>query len=224
MPLQITRIKRTPRRALAYLLSQEQSWKIPDKLAADIADATQHPSPEMNGAVVLPSEEGQLSHRASNMPASLASQGFQSSQPSPSRGRTPNIVGASRCTGLQSPGSGLPSTSSGSMFSGMNRTLDGMDGTSVSDFSRSEAPFLPTEFALHWQSNPPKYRGDFDTYIWQPYRKPPPFSYVRFYIIKPEVPRNLNVLLLFNDTRSLCTFRSRPGSESLAKPGHLLLN
>ena len=43
-PGKIQQINETPRKALAYLLSQETSWKLSDELASDFADATEQSS------------------------------------------------------------------------------------------------------------------------------------------------------------------------------------
>ncbi len=56
LPGQVRRMKGIPRRALAYLLSQEQSWHISDTLADDIADGNQQPFLEDGDSVALPSE------------------------------------------------------------------------------------------------------------------------------------------------------------------------
>ena len=94
----------------------------------------------------------------------------------------------------------LPHSQSGSAASSPTRTTDAMDGTSNP---------LPTEFTLYWQSKALRYSGDLDTYIWQPYRKPPPFTFVKLHIVNTETPQKLRMILLFNETRSLCDFRNR---------------
>ncbi|KAF6227877.1 hypothetical protein HO133_007605 [Letharia lupina] len=173
MPSHIERLKGVPRRALAYLLSQEPSWKISADLLSGIAEAAEHPSLEVEGSVTLPSEgkSSQLSDSA--LPHSQS--GSAASSP-------------------------LPHSQSGSAASSPTQTTDAMDGTSNP---------LPTEFTLYWQSKAPRYSGDLDTYIWQPYRKPPPFTFVKLHIVNTETPQNLRMILLFKETRSLCDFRNR---------------
>lgn len=166
MPSHVERLKGVPRRALAYLLSQEPSWEISADLLSGIAEAAEHPSLEVEGSVTLPSEgkSSQLSDSA------------------------------------------LPHSQSGSAASSPTQTTDAMDGTSNP---------LPTEFTLYWQSKAPRYSGDLDTYIWQPYRKPPPFTFVKLHIVNTETPQNLRMILLFKETRSLCDFRNR--HQSIAR-------
>ena len=66
----------------------------------------------------------------------------------------------------------------------------------------------PISFSLRWQSNAPKYKGDLDTYVWQRFRKPPPFIYVRIFVLNRDVPQNLRALLVFESIRSLEEFKS----------------
>ncbi len=56
LPGQVRRMKGIPRRALAYLLSQEQSWHVSKALANYIAEGNQQPFLEDGGHVALPSE------------------------------------------------------------------------------------------------------------------------------------------------------------------------
>ena len=95
------------------------------------------------------------------------------------------------------------------MSSSTTRSLNGADGTSASESSIPVPYSIPTDFTLHWQSKAPRYKNDFDIYIWQPYRKPPLFSYVRFHIFNTEAPRALKMLVFFSGTQSLCAFRSQ---------------
>ncbi len=141
--------------------------------------------------------------------ADLASQARQNSNPSPLRDRNPSNVESGRRAGEESPDSALLRIACGSMSSSTTRERNGMDGTSVSDSTTSAAHPVLNDFTLYWQSKSPKYNGDFDIYIWQPYRKPPPFDYVKVHIVNKETTRNLKMLLLFNEARSLWAFRSR---------------
>ena len=69
---------------------------------------------------------------------------------------------------------------------------------------------------LRWPFTAPKYKGEFDTYIWQPFRRPPPFAYVKIFISNRETPRNLRILLLFQNAGSDRSFRA-----SYAETQHL---
>ena len=60
---------------------------------------------------------------------------------------------------------------------------------------------------LRWVCTAPKYKGKLDTYLWQPFRKPPPFTYVRIFISNLEDPRNLRMLLLFQKKDSRTSFQ-----------------
>ncbi len=141
--------------------------------------------------------------------ADLTSQARQEPIPSPLRERNPSNVKADRRANEESPDVALLRIACGSMSSSTTRERNGMEGTSVSDSTTSEAYPVLNDFTLYWQSKSPKYSGDFDIYIWQPYRKPPPFDYVKVHIVNKETTRNLKMLLLFNEARSLCAFRSR---------------
>ena len=69
---------------------------------------------------------------------------------------------------------------------------------------------------LRWACTAPKYKGKLDTYIWQPFRRPPPFAYVKIFVSNRENPRKLRVLLLFRNTDSDRSFRG-----SYAQTQHL---
>ena len=60
---------------------------------------------------------------------------------------------------------------------------------------------------LRWVGTAPKYKGKLDTYIWQPFRKPPPFAYVKIVVSNLEDPRNLRMLLLFQEKDSRTSFQ-----------------
>ena len=66
-----------------------------------------------------------------------------------------------------------------------------------------------SEFVLRWQSDVPKYSGDLDTYIWQRFRRPPSFAWIRIVIIDIDNLRNLRLLLLYKKSRSLEGFCSK---------------
>ena len=86
---------------------------------------------------------------------------------------------------------------------------NGPAGISGLHFQVREEYIWPTHFTLYWQSGSPKHSGDFDTYIWQRYRKPPPFEFVKFHITAKNRPRSLKMILLFHDKRSLGAFRTQ---------------
>ena len=60
---------------------------------------------------------------------------------------------------------------------------------------------------LRWACTAPKYKGELDTYLWQPFRRPPPFAYAKIFVSNREDPRNLRILLLFRNTDSDRSFR-----------------
>ena len=60
---------------------------------------------------------------------------------------------------------------------------------------------------LRWVCTAPKYKGKIDAYIWQPFRKPPPFAYVQIFVSNLEDPRNLRMLLLFQNKDSRTSFQ-----------------
>ena len=60
---------------------------------------------------------------------------------------------------------------------------------------------------LRWACIAPKSKGKLDTYIWQPFRKPPPFAYVKIFVSNREDPRNLRMRLLFYKRDSLTSFQ-----------------
>ena len=62
---------------------------------------------------------------------------------------------------------------------------------------------------LRWAYTAPKYKGKLDTCIWQPFRKPPPFAYVKIFVANLRDPRNLRMLLLFHGKDSRTSFQKR---------------
>ena len=83
--------------------------------------------------------------------------------------------------------------------------------TRISNDMNCDSPFRSTTPrvsapTLYWQSRPSAYSGLY-TYIWQPYREPPPYDYVKIHIAYNETPRNLRMILLFKNTRSFHSFR-----------------
>lgn len=62
MPSQLRRLKEVSRRALAYLLSQEQGWNIPKDMASKIAEASEESFLEVNEPLTLPSESKYSHH------------------------------------------------------------------------------------------------------------------------------------------------------------------
>ena len=65
-----------------------------------------------------------------------------------------------------------------------------------------------------WQSEAPKYKSDLNTYIWQPYKNPPPFTYAKVFILHKDLARNPRVVLLFQKNRSLHSFLKKFHSRS----------
>ena len=66
-----------------------------------------------------------------------------------------------------------------------------------------------------WQSTAPRYYSDLDTYIWQPFRSPPPFTYAKIFLLQNEnALRNPRVVLLFRHKSSLKSFRKKFHSSS----------
>ena len=208
LPSQLRHLEEIPRKAFAYLLTQEPSWHLSDDLASGIAEAAEHPSSEIEDPAILPSKGVSSYHPEKNFANTvIVYQALQGSAPSLLRSGVPSNLEAGPQSVAQTPESASSYTPNGSMSPLTNQVPNDTHSTSVSQFSASEVYSMPTNFVLYWQSQTPS--GDFDTYIWQPYRKPPPFSYVKFHIINTESPRNLKMILLFNDTRSLCAFRTR---------------
>ena len=64
---------------------------------------------------------------------------------------------------------------------------------------------------LRWACTAPKYKGRINTYIWQPFRKSPPFAYVKIFVSNREDPRNLRILLHFHDKDSRTSFQKSYG-------------
>ena len=60
---------------------------------------------------------------------------------------------------------------------------------------------------LRWMCTAPRYKRKLNTYISQPSRKPPPFTYVRIFVSNLEDPRNLRMLLLFHEKHSRMSFQ-----------------
>ena len=59
---------------------------------------------------------------------------------------------------------------------------------------------------LRWGCIAPKYKGRLDTYIWRPFRKPPPCAYVKIFVSNWEDIRNLRILFLFQNKDSHASF------------------
>ena len=72
---------------------------------------------------------------------------------------------------------------------------------------------------LRWACTAPKYKGKLDTYIWQPFRNPPPFAYVKIFVSNREDPRNLRILLLFQNRDSRTSFQ-KSYAEKQTFAGH----
>ena len=66
---------------------------------------------------------------------------------------------------------------------------------------------------LRWARIALKYKDKHDTYIWQPFRKSPTCAYVKISVSNREDPRNLRILLLFQNKNSRTSFQ-----ESYAEP------
>ena len=60
---------------------------------------------------------------------------------------------------------------------------------------------------LRWACTAPEYRGKVHTYIWQPFRKPPPFAYVKIFVWNREDRQKLRILLLFHKRDSRTSFQ-----------------
>lgn len=65
------------------------------------------------------------------------------------------------------------------------------------------------EFAwtIHWQYKVAKYKGDLDTYIWQPHARPPPFCHASLFIHTRGLLGVPRAAILFSATRSMKVFR-----------------
>ena len=208
-PRQVQRIKGIPRRALAYLLSRETSWKLSDDVASGIANATEQPPQTLYEANTLP-PEGLSIYNTSMRSADFTSSILHSSAPPPLLSQVSSNFRTTQ-TNAQSNGQNthcvLPCNSSNSRSSSVARTSDEMHDISASRSRVSGVASNPTGPTLYWQSKQSRYSGIY-TYISQPHRKPPPFNYVKLHITYNESPRNLRMILLFNDIRSLCAFRT----------------
>lgn len=201
------RPKGIPRKALAYLLSQETSWTISDDLASDIAEANEEPVLVMDEPVFLPSD-GLSSIHQTMMRANVVSQILQDPTPPSSHSWIPFNSDASPQSELQNSDTISCHRRSGSTSPNMTQASDVMDDVPLSRLEISEADPFFASATLYWQSKGPEFKKDLDTYIWQPYRKPPPFNYVKFYFFKNETLQNCRMILRFNDACSLCAFRS----------------
>ena len=199
------RFRGIPRRALAYLLSQEPSWKLPDDVVKSIAEAKEQPDIEVDQTITLPSKGLSSSHPATILANSIHP-ASQDSTPSPLR---TSVTTTSRSPNADNPESAISHNGGGLTGSNTDHISEIRENLSVSHSSTSDINPKPTESILCWQSNHPRYKGDLDTYIWQPHRKPPPFNYVKFHVINRNTPQNLKMILLFNNTRSLCAFRAK---------------
>lgn len=208
LPSQDRRIKGIPRRALAYLLSQEPSWKLPEKVASDIADAIEQPDIEGNQAITDFSK-GLLIFRPVKILADSIYPASQDSTPSPLPTSDTTKWETSRHANADNPDSAISHNRGGFTGSNSDHISEIRENLSVSHSSTSDVYSKPTESILCWQSNHPKYKGDFDIYIWQPHRKPPLSNYVKFHVFNRDTPEKLRMMLLFNDSRSLCAFRDR---------------
>lgn len=67
-------------------------------------------------------------------------------------------------------------------------------------------------WTLKWQSVTPagdslRYRNEIESYIWQPFCKPPSPTYVKIFVFNKAAPSNIRVVLFFGSIKSLETFR-----------------
>ncbi|KAK0516506.1 hypothetical protein JMJ35_001109 [Cladonia borealis] len=96
----------------------------------------------------------------------------------------------------------------------------------VQELAKADAPpeieqyqGLPSEskdcmsLTLRWACTVPKYKGKLATYIWQPFRKSPPFAYVTIFVSNRENPRNLRIVLLFQNRDSRTSFQKNYGES-----------
>ena len=115
---------------------------------------------------------------------------------------------------LQGPTFRLPSE--GTVFLGLSfrpAVANPMYGTLGSLDTESDPRTV--EFLLRWRPSAPKYSGDLDVYIWQPFRNPPSSEYVRIVITNLDVPLKLQIFNLYKTSRSMESFRKRIGAEWL---------
>ncbi|KAL2046149.1 hypothetical protein N7G274_001596 [Stereocaulon virgatum] len=70
------------------------------------------------------------------------------------------------------------------------------------------------DLTICWQCLVPRFKSDLDTYLRQPFRTPPTFHYVKIYVLNLGAPRNLRACLLFDDPRSLDSFRQNMTNSS----------
>lgn len=137
-----TRAKGIPRKALAYLLSQERSWTISDGLASDIAEANEEPDLVMDDPDFLPSE-GLSSIHQTMMSDNIGSQILQDPTPPPSHSWMPFSSDTSRQSELQNPNTISSHRRSGSMSPNMTQASNIMVDISLSRLEISEAdPFF----------------------------------------------------------------------------------
>ena len=185
------------------------NWKVSDDLASDIA-AIEQPTEAMDASALHPYDSLSTYHhlRPRLTFSFLILQ--DSMSPSLRNGVSPDFE--ANQTGDQSTAQGPSSisspTSGRSLSLSTFPTSHDLNNTPASNWETSEIRAITTNSVLYWQSQPPGYSGDIDIYIWQPYRKPPPFNYVKLHIVDDETSRNMKMLLLFNDSRSLCAFRT----------------
>lgn len=230
-PGQAQRIKGISRRALAYLLSRETSWKLSDDLASNIANATGQPPQTLNEPNTLP-PEGLSIYNTSMTSADVTSSILHNSAPLPRLSRASSdfeAIQANLRSNVQNPHCVLSRTSSSSRSSSAIRTSDEIHDSSASHSRVSGSASKPTEPTLYWQSKQPRYSGIY-TYISQPHRKPPASNYVKLRITYNQTPRNFRMILLFNDIRSLCAFRTvhqnftrQRDSDEIWSPGNELV-
>ena len=79
----------------------------------------------------------------------------------------------------------------------------------------SGTPALNLKLTICWQPLAPRFGSDLDTYLRQPFRRPPSFHYVKMYIFNLDTPRNVRAFLLFDDTTSLASFRQNVGRQNI---------
>lgn len=145
-PGKVQRIKGIPRRALAYLLSRETSWKLSDELASDIANATEQPPQTLYEPNTLP-PEGLSIYDTSMTPADVTSSILHSSAPPPLLSRVSSNLEATQAnlrSNAQNSHCVLPRTSSRSRSSSAVRTSDEMHDSSASRSRVSRVASKPT--------------------------------------------------------------------------------
>ena len=61
-------------------------------------------------------------------------------------------------------------------------------------------------FSVSWHARAPKFEGDLDIYVWQPYAHPPTPEFAQIFMIDGADTRRRRVLILFRSTRSLAAY------------------